>query len=242
MSGQPNPGALGGGDWRASITEQVRRQNLINIVTPILQGLSEQHSVLVMNHSFQLESQAYGAANSSQEYVMLLNSKVMELSQKIKLVIASQASGASAGSNVAGQGSGAVNPAPALMQNTQFNQQANAPTQAQHQAHGQAQPQPQVQAPGAPAGAQPSAESIVPQIRNIIQNPDNHSIQDLTMTIRFLQAQSNTIPDKQLFNDTMGKLIFATRKKQQQQQQSQPQLQQQQQQQQPQQQQQQQAS
>ncbi|KAJ1797191.1 hypothetical protein LPJ59_003294, partial [Coemansia sp. RSA 2399] len=159
MSGQPNPGALGGGDWRATVTEQQRRQTLVSIMSPILQGLSEQHSTLIMSHAFQLEGQAYSAANSSQEYVMILNGKAMELSQKIKLAVANQASGAAAGTNVAGQSSGAVNPAPALMQNTQFNQQANAPTQAQHQAHAQAQPQPQAQvpAPGAPAGAQPSA-------------------------------------------------------------------------------------
>ncbi|KAJ1772472.1 hypothetical protein LPJ74_001372, partial [Coemansia sp. RSA 1843] len=192
MSGQPNLGALGGGDWRATISEQARRQNLINNMTPILQGLSEQHSGLVMNIAYQCENQAFTTAKSSQEYLMHLNNQIMEISQRVKSIAANPVSGASAGTNAAGQSPAAANPAVALMQSIQFNQQTTAPTQTQLQTHGQAQPQqaqphmqpqPQVSVQGTPAGAQPSTDSIIPQIRNIIQNPDNYSIQDIGMAI-----------------------------------------------------------
>ncbi|KAJ2739128.1 hypothetical protein H4S06_006336, partial [Coemansia sp. BCRC 34490] len=84
MSDQPNSGALGGGDWRTVISEQTRTQNLFNLAAPILQNLNEQQKVFVLNMIYQFENKAFGAAQSSQEYIMLLNNHIMEMSQKVK--------------------------------------------------------------------------------------------------------------------------------------------------------------
>ncbi|KAJ2453057.1 hypothetical protein EV183_002486 [Coemansia sp. RSA 2336] len=225
MSAPQNLGA--GGDWRAAITEQARNRNLWKQAANVLQGLTEQQRELVMKLVYQTEVQSFTAASSAQEYVLMLNSQLETLSQKIKAMLGST----SAVNNAIGQSGAAVNPAVSALQSTQMSQtpmMAHAqpqPQQQQQQQVQQPQPQPQQQQqqqmapqqmPGVlPGAAQANMQQLVPKIREVIQNPEGSTVADLTMSIQLLQAQANANPNaRQGILDAVKNLIFELQKRQ----------------------------
>ncbi|KAJ2842701.1 hypothetical protein IWW36_005813, partial [Coemansia brasiliensis] len=105
MSAQQNVGA--GGDWRSAITEQARNQHLWKLATNVVNGLNEPQRDAVMKIVYQSEGQAFSTANSAQEYVMMLNTHMESLSQKIKAMLGN----ASTANNAMGQSGATVNPA-----------------------------------------------------------------------------------------------------------------------------------
>ncbi|KAJ2608030.1 hypothetical protein EV177_005197, partial [Coemansia sp. RSA 1804] len=89
---------------------------------------------------YQFENKAFGAAQSSQEYIMLLNNHIMEMSQKVKSFTANPGANVPSATG-AGQSAGLTNRATMLAQPSQFNQQNPVPPHAQLQPHSQAQTQ-----------------------------------------------------------------------------------------------------
>ncbi|KAJ2705472.1 hypothetical protein H4R19_005119, partial [Coemansia spiralis] len=193
MSGQPG---LGGGDWRATVTEQVRSQHLISLVGNLLHGLPEPQQEVVHGLIAQNELRAFSMASTAQEYLTMLANVIAELRQRLGAHAGNQAAKAAAG---AVPQSGAVASVAAPMpQGAPFSQQqahtpalSQAQLQAQLQAHAQAQAQaapPAGPAPTAAAGQGGMQQDLL-KLRDIIQHPENHSLEDITKALHMLRNQ-----------------------------------------------------
>ncbi|KAJ1731245.1 hypothetical protein LPJ61_002629, partial [Coemansia biformis] len=193
MNGQPAPGGGGGGDWRATVTEQARNQYLFNLTGSMLQGLAERQQEAARNIIAQHELQAFSVAGTVQEYMAILSKLISELRQKISALPGSQAANAAAGAMA--QSAGGVSAAQPMLQGAQFSQkQSHAPTLTQAQLQAQAAQPP---APGpSPASAsvpgQPGMAPELQKLRDIIQQPAAYSIEEITKVMHLLHGQAST--------------------------------------------------
>ncbi|KAJ2398882.1 hypothetical protein GGF41_008243, partial [Coemansia sp. RSA 2531] len=165
MSAQPNSGANpngGGATWQSSITEQVRRANLLDICANLLQGQNEHTRTTIVTSMNQFERDTFLSAMSSQDYVTKLNARVAAIAQRLQLL---QVQAAQALAQQ--QPAAAANPAISMLQNNpQFSIPATPPVTY-------AQPQPPALAANNP---QPLIQD---RIQDILLNPDNYSLQDI---------------------------------------------------------------
>ncbi|KAJ2724195.1 hypothetical protein GGI07_002149 [Coemansia sp. Benny D115] len=231
MNSQQNLNALGG-DWRLSITDQVRTQNLQNLMAPLLQGFGDSQKAGLINLIATHEKQAYNTSSSSQEYVTTLRKYIADFEQKLKVLSATQPGLLAGNNSQPAAAAGAPNPAVNMMQVAQ--QQAQAHTPAMNL---MAQ-QPSAAGTNAPASSAPAQPTAGLQLRDTLQFPENHSVQEISMALQLLQQQLNTTPNKGTLTEMMRRLYMELQRRQQQpqaqqqQQQAQPQAQAQQQQQQ----------
>ncbi|KAJ2798628.1 hypothetical protein H4R20_004753 [Coemansia guatemalensis] len=232
MSGQVN---LGGSDWRAAITEQARTQNLSTLAGSVLQGLNDQQRAMVTQVLYRNESHIFSSSNSLPEYISTLTADVQGVAQKVKALINGAAANTSAG-NPIGQNGAVANQAASIQQQQQQQQQQRTPALAQAHAQSQVTQAPtQASAPSqTPASAQvPSAQQslqqLLPKMREIISNPENSSVQELTGAVNFLQSQIGTSANRQGVVETIRRLFIELQKRQNTQQQMQNALRQQQQ-------------
>ncbi|KAJ1899816.1 hypothetical protein LPJ66_001866, partial [Kickxella alabastrina] len=200
MSGQHNLNAMGNQDWRASVPEQARSQNLAQISSAILQGFNESQRASVIKVLYQFENLAFTSAQSSQEYVSMLHARVAELDQKLKILT--------------GQAM-ANNQAAAAGLNQQFVQQTPVMSMMSPPQQPQQQPQlvPPVAVPSVIAAA-PAATPVqapgnthmsMQQMRDVINFPQNHTTQDITMALHIIQAQMGQSEDKQRLTEVVQK-------------------------------------
>ncbi|KAJ2618005.1 hypothetical protein H4S08_000085 [Coemansia sp. RSA 1365] len=211
MSGQVN---LGGGDWRAAINEQARNQNLSTLAGNVLQGLNDQQRSMVTQVLYQNENRIFSMANSLQEYISTLTAEIQGITQKVKAVISNSGANLSVG-NAIGQNGAAVNQAASMQQQQVTPVLAQAHTQPQvAQAPAQASAPTQIPAPAQIPSAQTSLQQILPKLREIVSNPENSSIQELSGAIHFLQSQLSTSTNKQSVVDAIKRLIAEVQKRQ----------------------------
>ncbi|PIA14935.1 hypothetical protein COEREDRAFT_98507 [Coemansia reversa NRRL 1564] len=212
MSGQVN---LGGGDWRAAITEQARNQNLSTLAGNVLQGLNEHQRSMVTQVLYQNENRIFSIANSLPEYISTLTAEIQGITQKVKAVLSGSGANLSVG-NTMGQTGAAINQAASMQQQQQLTPvlaQAHAQPQVT-QASAQASAPTQIPAPAQVPSAQTSLQQILPKVREIVSNPENSSIQELSGAIHFLQSQLGTSTNKQSVVETIKRLIAEVQKRQ----------------------------
>ncbi|KAJ1964647.1 hypothetical protein GGI12_001281 [Dipsacomyces acuminosporus] len=227
MNGQISLGALPGADWRASVTQELRNQIIIQIASNSFSDASPVHQNLAVQALQRAEAQAFSTARSREEYTRQLQLTAVDLRQKIQqIVLSSGVAAANANANPAAavaasiQGTAAMNSAVSMLQGAQFTQQTQTPILVQAQAQPQPQPQPQpqaqtqVQAQGVPQPAAANPTQLdVEKLRSIITQPETHSIEEITLAAQYIQSQSVQSPDNQNLKTIFAKLIASLQQK-----------------------------
>ncbi|KAJ1719025.1 hypothetical protein LPJ53_006135, partial [Coemansia erecta] len=190
-----------------TISMPARSQNLQTMMASILNGYNDVQKANMLKIMLQFENQAFASASSSQEYITLLKARIDELEQGLKTLASNQAASTVAAPTNNQQPAAGSMP---MLNTPQFAQQPQNPALSMlaQQQQQQQQPQPQQQlahTPGSvastagPANTQQpnNMNTVIPKLREILQFPENHTMQELHMAFQVLQPQINQSPNKQ---------------------------------------------